>query len=332
MKITIATMANVRPDFIELQQESIRRFVEDVDVEYVVFNTAYDNAQRFNQIETICSQQKIKTISVKSPSYIRRLLNKRNASRAVGFNLNTIWKKHLSKEKGLLVLIDSDMFFMKKVSIEKLFSDKDLCIVPKYHGANLAHVSIWTGLMFFNMDTLPSPEELRWEPGSMHGYKVDVGGLTSHYIQKHTPELKICYMEMWNLEDIIHFPSGNKQILCSLNGNIRFVIDYDPRNTMIQVQTKDPFLSRKKLFPYQKEQSDFFEYISKKFLEFELVLSQEKLELPHPFWIDFFNTADSPLTESFIFHYKSGSNWLPFSTDEYNAQKTRAVAQFIKNK
>jgi hypothetical protein len=53
------------------------------------------------------------------------------------------------------------------------------------------------------------------------------------------------------------------------------------------------------------------------------------MSLPHPFWIDLFKTPENSIEESFIFHYKSGSNWLPFYTPEYNQKKTAEMRKLI---
>lgn len=64
MKITIATLANKRPDFIELQYRSILQYVKDEQIEYVVFNNAFDDRCRFNAIEDICHTLGVRSVAV----------------------------------------------------------------------------------------------------------------------------------------------------------------------------------------------------------------------------------------------------------------------------
>jgi hypothetical protein len=276
MKITIATLANFRPDFIALQNDSIKRFVTDKDVEHVVFNTAYDDSTRFQEIENACRTLGIRMISVKKPSLLRRLINRHNVSRIVASSLTDIWSNHLSQEKGIVVIIDSDMFFVRSISIEAFMRGKNMCFVPKYHGSDLAYLSPWTGLMFFDMDTLPEPETLTWSTGSIHGMKVDVGGLNYYYLERNKEKLRTQYIEMWNLEDIERQTDGTTTLKCSLNGIIRFVITLDKNNEMLTLETKDAFLSEKRSFPYQNERNDYYANLIKTFLRFEIMLNYSK--------------------------------------------------------
>ncbi|MFA6524252.1 MAG: hypothetical protein WC264_02670 [Candidatus Paceibacterota bacterium] len=328
MKIKIVSLAFIRPDFIELQYNSIKKFVKDTEVEYIVFNNASEDKKQFNEIEGICKKLNIKSIAVKKRNIIFKWLNE-NVSRKVARSLNYIWKNYLQYEKDILVIIDSDMFFVKDISIETLMNGHDFAFVPAYRGRNFEVLYPWTGLMFFNMNMLPNPQTIKWNTGSVLGNKVDVGGMNHFYLEKYKEKIKILYLEMWNLEDIENNIDGIKTIKCNLNGNIRFVIQITKDNKLIDIKTTDFFISDKKSFPYQKEKEDYYNFIIKNFLAFESYLKNKNTSFPKPFWMDLFRTANTDFTESFIFHYKSGGNWLPFYTEEYNKKKTEELHKLL---
>ena len=68
-KIKIYTFSHNRPDFIELQYNSIKKHVKD-DFEFIVFNNEYPGGDggfdpnRISEIDTECNRLGIKTIHV----------------------------------------------------------------------------------------------------------------------------------------------------------------------------------------------------------------------------------------------------------------------------
>jgi beta-1,4-mannosyl-glycoprotein beta-1,4-N-acetylglucosaminyltransferase len=321
MKVTFFTLANIRPDFIEIQYRSIKKFVKDADVEYVIFNNASENRNRFNAIEAVCKSLGVTTKKV------RQTMNYENdASAFVGACMNSIWQDDLRKRKDLLVYIDSDMFLIDDFNVNKMMEGYDFAFAAAYRGKEFEVLYPWTGLMFFNMNTLPHLDELVWQPGSVLGHRVDVGGLNHHYLKKYP--IKTLYLEMWNMEDVTE-ENGVKKIMCSINGNIRFTLRLDAGGKLLDISTKDPYISASRSFPYQPEYQNYYEMIKNNFLYIENFFKSKKLDLPHPFWFDFFKTVNDPIEKSFIYHYKSAGNWLPFYTEEYNRKKTRQLYEML---
>ncbi len=325
MKITFFTLANIRPDFIEPQFLSIKKFIKDADVEYIIFNNASDNRHRSRDIEKICKRLGIRTIKVR---HTRDFNN--DASMFVGDSMNTAWQDHLRHIKGILCYIDSDMFMIKDLHVEKMMEKGDFVFTPNFKGEGFPVLFPWTGLMFFNMDTLPNVHEMTWEPGVVLGERVDVGGYNHFYMEKYKDKIRILFLEMWNLESGEETPTG-KKIAGSINGNIRFELVLDKENKLISITTKDRHISDKKSFPYQPEREDYHELIKSNLLKVWGRLRELDLDLPKPFWIDFFKVHSAPIEDAFIFHYKSGGNWLPFYTDAYNKQKTRQLYKMLHN-
>jgi hypothetical protein len=183
MEINIVTLAYNRPDFIELQLKSLKKYVKDFT--YTVFDNAPDDS-----VKDECERLGVKCVPIK-------ILGS-DPSLVVGKSLNAMWET-LQHAKGQLMYIDSDMFLTGELPDMK---DYDFAFVPQTRPNDVLYP--WTGLMLFNMDTLPAPGDLTWEVGYALG--ADVGGLNHFYLQKHNP--KVLELEMWTLT-----PDG-----CSFNG------------------------------------------------------------------------------------------------------------------
>lgn len=180
--MNIVTLAFNRPDFIELQLNSLKKWVKDFT--YTVFDNCPDDA-----IKDECERLGVECIPIKIFSA--------DTSWCVGLSLNKMWET-LQHNKGELWYIDSDMFLIGKLPKLKC----DFAFVPQVRGE---YTYPWTGLMYFNMDTLPHPKDMEWQVD----YSVkdtDVGGRNHYYLKDHTPRIQ--ELEMWTLT-----PDG-----CSFNG------------------------------------------------------------------------------------------------------------------
>lgn len=169
----IVTLAFNRPDFIELQYNSLKKWVKDFNY------TVYDNCPD-DSIKDKCERLGIKCIPIKIFSA--------DTSWAVGLSLNKMWET-LQHTKGKLWYIDSDMFLINE--LPKL--NCDMAFVPQIRGE---YTYPWTGLMYFNMKTLPHPEELQWQVD--YAIKdTDVGGRNHFYLKDYSPIIQ--ELEMFTL-------------------------------------------------------------------------------------------------------------------------------------
>lgn len=174
--INIVTLSYNRPDFIELQLKSIQKFHKDFT--YTVFDNAPDDS-----VKDECERLGVKCIPVKIFS--------EDTSWCVGLSLNKMWET-LRYKKGILVYLDSDMFLVDKLPDMKEY---DFAFVPQVRPGIMYP---WTGLMLFNMDTLPNPHKLRFEVN--YSLKdTDVGGLNHFYLKDN--DVNILELEMWTLID-----------------------------------------------------------------------------------------------------------------------------------
>lgn len=180
----IVTLAYNRPDFIELQLKSIQKFHKNFT--YTVFDNAPDDS-----VKNECERLGVRCIPIKilgsDPSVV------------VGHSLNKMWET-LQYMDGIIVYLDSDMFLTGKLPD---MTDHDFAFVPQTREGGILYP--WTGLMLFNMDTLPAPWDMKWQVDKSLP-NTDVGGLNHFYLLKN--DIKILELEMFTLT-----PDG-----CSFNG------------------------------------------------------------------------------------------------------------------
>lgn len=195
-KILIITCSHNRPDLIAIQAKTFQAFMQD-EYEFIVFDDA-PNAVASNAIKKMCKKMSVgyKKIpqevhlasnkkqvgnSVRSgiPIYIdedRSLISCR-AGDSIDYAMQTVGFKH----PGIVCIVDSDLFLIKKFSIAKFMQDYDLygCIQQRDH---IRYV--WCGLVFLNNATLPNKDTLSFDCGKIDGVNVDTGGQTYCYLQE----------------------------------------------------------------------------------------------------------------------------------------------------
>lgn len=171
----IVTLAYNRPDFIELQLNSLKKWTKDFTY------TVYDNAPD-DSIKDECARLGITCIPIKVFS--------EDPSWAVGISLNKMWDI-LKGSKGKLWYIDHDMFLVAPLpQIEA-----DMAFVPQIRGE---YMYPWTGLMYFNIDSLENKDQIDWAVD--YSLKdTDVGGRNHYYLEYNKP--KVQELEMWTLID-----------------------------------------------------------------------------------------------------------------------------------
>ena len=199
-QVLILTSAYNRPDFVEMQYKTFRKFLSE-DHELVVFNDA-NQPDLKKAIEATCFRLGIRCFNIPqkihNQPYLKRekgedfnLPAVRNAN-VVQYALNHLGFFH----DGIVIIIDSDMFLTKPFSAKKLLKDTPIAGVPQsYQNNGIAISYLWIGLAFLDMTRLPNKESLNFNCGRIRGVPVDAGGYTYYYLQNH-PEIKPTYFSM----------------------------------------------------------------------------------------------------------------------------------------
>jgi hypothetical protein len=224
-KVLVITSAYNRPDFIEIQYNTFKKFLQD-DYEFIVFNDA-NNLSLQQAIQNKCADLGIQCINIPQyihdQPYLERWPNEglhdpavRNAN-VVQYALNNFGYKH----KGIVAIIDSDMFLIKPFSIEDFLNGYDMAGVAQSSSKNERAVSyLWIGIAFLNMEKLPEKKLINFNCGQIEEIPVDAGGYMHYYLQKY-PELKIKYFGPFYPPDLYCPACRNAkstQLVCNHNG------------------------------------------------------------------------------------------------------------------
>lgn len=193
-KVLIFTYSYNRPDFIEIQYKTFKKFLKD-DYEFVVFNDAADPELR-KKINAMCNRLNIKCIlipqEIHRQPYLPRLRREdwnhpsvRN-SNVVQYSLDHLGFQH----PGIVALFDSDLFLIKEFSIKEYLSGYDVAGLSqtKEKGGDKVEY-LWIGLAFLNMATMPNHHTINFNCGEIKKIPVDAGGYTAKYLTNN-PQVK----------------------------------------------------------------------------------------------------------------------------------------------
>lgn len=199
-KVLIFTYAYNRPDFIVLQDATFKHFMQN-EYQFIVFNDAVKPSD-YQEIKAVCEQLNIPCIDIPQEIHTRPYLHRtdwgefknpnqpstRN-SNVVQYSLDMVGFNH----DDILMLIDSDMFLIKKFDVRAYMNGykiaafyKSCCdvIMNGQHTADTPHIDyLWIGLAFLNMGTLPLKNALNFNCGTQGKVQLDAGGFTFAYMK-----------------------------------------------------------------------------------------------------------------------------------------------------
>lgn len=180
-KILIITHAFNRPDFIEYQAKTFKKFLRD-EYEFMVFNDAKDDAISY-EIKKICDQLNIVCIDI--PQSIQKNVQwaSKRTSNSIEYSLHHTGFNH----DGIVLIIDSDMFLIKPLNIKEFLEDHDLYGNRQCNGEIFY---LWNGLLVMNMATLPNKRTMSFCPRPIQGKSLDTGGHLYYYLTKN-PSIRL---------------------------------------------------------------------------------------------------------------------------------------------
>lgn len=191
-KVLFITHSYNRPEFIEMQYKTFKKFMSD-DYEYVVFNDAKDESF-MHQINNTCAHNNIRCIRVPQDihtrPYLRRMpgdnLQQANIRHAncVQYSLDVIGFDY----DGIVCILDSDMFLVRPISLENYMADKHIASFMKRAPNKI--FCLCPAFCILNMKMLPNKKSLDFNTGKIYGWPVDSGGFTYYYLINH-PELRV---------------------------------------------------------------------------------------------------------------------------------------------
>lgn len=182
--VLIITHSFNRPDFIEIQYKTFKKFVKDEQWEYVVF---IDGSVK--EAKKVCKQYGIRYFvipqEIHDRPYLKRWPKEKyhhpsvRTSNVIQYSLNTLGFKH----NGIVVIIDSDLFLIDNFSFTEFMNNYDLAGVPQSRGTHVNY--IWNGLVFLHMQTMPDKDTIDFNCGMVEGMPVDTAGHTHYYLKNH---------------------------------------------------------------------------------------------------------------------------------------------------
>jgi hypothetical protein len=208
-KILLITHAHNRPEFIEWQHQCFKKFLQD-DYEFIVYNDAV-SPKVHRAIKNVC--QRLGITHVPIPQEIHAALypvtvpkerywalpNNRHAN-CIQHSLDDRGFNH----DGIVVIIDSDLFLIRPLSIEELMKDCDIAAImrmsfdrndpswPRIDGLDY----LWPGFTCLQMNRLPDKKGLDFYPGAYPTFSLDTGGHTLFYLQNH-PHLRLKELDLF---------------------------------------------------------------------------------------------------------------------------------------
>lgn len=192
----IITHSYNRPDFIEIQHKTFKKFVLD-DYEYVVFNDAPDDHMA-NQIAHTCNQLGIKCIRIPQDIHNRPYLKRQPSdplhrpnirhANCIQYSLDTVGFEH----NGVVLIVDSDNILIRPINISEYMQNKDIASPLRESANSSNHTIPYMNpiLCFLAMHRLPDKRSLNFNCGLANGAIVDTGGWTYYYINNH-PEVRV---------------------------------------------------------------------------------------------------------------------------------------------
>jgi len=165
-----------RPNFLEIQLQSYFKTCEDLE-EIIVVNDGSSLSLR-NEIKN-------KTITRKNVRLIDAPYDLDHSSPPFACSSVLQWIYDLllmEDEKSKVAFLDSDMFPLKKFSIENFLQEKSIAGLKQIRG-NVDY--IWNGIVMIDFNKIQHPHAIDWNCGVINCYNVDCGGQFFNYFEKY---------------------------------------------------------------------------------------------------------------------------------------------------
>jgi len=243
MKVITAVVNN--PIFIEIQYYTLKKYLKN-DFEYIIFNDAknFEDYTNYGDItiknKTIekCKELNIKCININNQNHI---YNKDAAIRCA--ETMNIMLKYQLENPDIYLIIDSDMFLIDYLDIEKYEKYNSAVVLQSREYNNDLLYYIWNGIIYININKIKNKELLNWN--LLLGI-TDVGGCMNRWLNNELEEnekfplledirykninyrlkniylIKHLWSLSWNKDEIPENLKSNEKLLNFLNN--------DPRN------------------------------------------------------------------------------------------------------
>ena len=220
----IVSVFTNNPLFIELQYNSIKKYVRDSEPEIVIFNDAKSWADFTNcgdltmkqQITDMCKKLNIKCINI--PNDHHKYQTAPSIRHADSVNYIT---KFMFSEPDAYMMLDSDMFFVDYFDNDiKDFEKYSFCYVNQSRTLGVTVNYPWPNLFYIDSRTVSNKELINWNVD----VGLDSGGKCALWLSKLEPEkkLSIIFLQtcLWSEEELPLHLKGLKMFLDNDTRNI----------------------------------------------------------------------------------------------------------------
>lgn len=346
-KVTIYTISDKRPDFIPIQYESFKKFIND-NYEYVVINNAIDSKKRKRLISKTCEKIGVKCIEVKKvknfniigKQKVFNIFGKyKNPNIACAYPIKWAWEKMCKDKNDVIVLIDSDMFLIKQTSFVKELEGNNISFVIQYRGiqkGKTASVTYpWNGICIFNHKKIKNLIDLNWDCGVIekayiNGFSVDVGGYGHFWLKEN--KIKMKHISEYAIHNFKILPNKNIWIEATLNGNFHYSFEYNKTTEEIYElkhfkNNQWKYFKNKYIFPHMPE--NFNLTLQKKTIKYFEKFILNKQDYPSPTFIGMIEYETfSEEIEPFAIHNKAGSGYMGFDAN-YAKKKLDFIEKIV---
>ena len=211
-------------EYIKFQYLSLKKFITN-EYEFIVINdskdkkcyTNYNNDNLNIDITNICKFYNIECINFNQNDHINRQIlypyeinddfkeikNNPNSRCAdvTQFMLNLFNKKYSSLDNNILIILDSDMFFVQNINLESIIEDYDIVAIQQSRKNNVKY--LWNGIVIINPKKLKNLNEMNWNCGFVNSEPTDVGGYTHFYIEKYKPNIKYINYNIYSYPETV---------------------------------------------------------------------------------------------------------------------------------
>ena len=162
--IKVFIFAFNRPDLLELQVDSLRKFNQNLLYITVVQDKHEDSYDE--DFTTICEEIDVELVTHNAQS-------NRTASQYHADSVQFVYDNHLS-DGDVVLFLDHDMFAIEEMNLLEILGTHDVLGLYQERGTVKY---IWPGMMLFKYDSLKNLQ-FSFSPGSYNGQLLDTGGGT----------------------------------------------------------------------------------------------------------------------------------------------------------
>lgn len=214
-KVRILTFHYNKPDFIELQYKTFKKFLLD-DFEMIVFNDA-SKLEAEKAIREMCERHEIKCVRFEPEwhfndplnDYIKDCLSDSTVYSHLGFNRNNLSTEEIGNQPSIrhchviqyaldnygydhddiVAIMDGDAFLIKSLNLREMLDPYDIIGIQKLISSEDVDY-LWVVFTAFNPTKIANPRQLKFHVDVINGKLYDSGAHTFHYLNNH-PRIKV---------------------------------------------------------------------------------------------------------------------------------------------